>query len=328
MKFRYTRVVMLVAGLSVIAAGCGKYSINNIRSLKAFKDATELYQRGEYRAAAAGYENAIRLNPDWGFSYFYLGNSYDKLYKPSHKGEAENDAYLPKAVENYRKAIEKLKDSPEPQAPQMRKLSFEYLVAAYGSDRLDDFNQAEAVAKELIATEPNEPTNYQALARLYQDQGRMEDAEAMLQKSIEVKPSDPVGYQLLANFYNTQGQFDKTIEAFQKRAEMEPNNPEAWHTMATFYYDKALRDNRLTAAQAKAYVQSGIDVENKALALNNDYYEAVTYKSMLLKLMANKERDPAKQKQLLSQADELADRSAALKKKQEGAAAAAAAAKK
>jgi hypothetical protein len=93
--------------------------------------------------------------------------------------------------------------------------------------------------------------------------------------------------------------------------------------MATFYYDKVLRDTRLSLAQAKTYVQSGIDVEDKALALNNDYYEAVTYKSMLLKLMANKERDPAKQKQLLSQADQLAERSAQLREKQAGSAAAA-----
>jgi tetratricopeptide (TPR) repeat protein len=328
MKFRYTRVVVLVAGLSVAAAGCGKYSINNIRALKAFKDATELYQRGDYRAAASDYERAIQLNPDWGFSYFYLGNSYDKLYKPARKGEAENDAYLPKAVENYRKAIEKLKDSPEPQAPQFRKLSYEYLVAAYGSDRLNDFNQAESVAKELIATEPDEPGNYQALARLYEDQGRMEDAEAMLKKSTEVKPNDPLGYQLLAAFYNRQGEFDKTIEAFSKRAEMEPNNPEAWHTMATFYYDKALRDHRLPAAKAKEYVQNGLNVEDKALALNGDYYEAITYKSMLLKLAANFETNGPKQKQLLAQADQLAAQSEEIHKKQEGAAAAAAAAAK
>jgi tetratricopeptide (TPR) repeat protein len=320
MQLRFTRMVVLVAGLGFAAAGCGKYSISNIRSLKAFNDGIELYQKADYRGATTAFESAIQLNPDWGFSYFYLGNSYDKLYKPAKKGDPENDAYLPKAVENYRMAIDKLTTSTEAKAPQFRKLSYEYLIAAYGSDRLNDFPKAEETAKELIAAEPDNPGNYQALARLYNDQGRFDDAEAMLQKSIEVKPNDPVGYQLLAAFYNDQGEFQKMMGAFEKRADMEPNNPEAWHTMGTYYYDEALRDKRLTSAEAKDYVQKGLEAEDKALSLNNDYYDAIAFKSMLLKLSANLEKNPAKQKALLTQADELAARSEALHKEQQGAA--------
>ena len=251
MQLRMTRMAVLILGLGLATAGCGKYSINNIRSLMAFRDGTELYKASNYKAAAEAYEQSIQYNPEFGFSYFYLGNSYDKQFKPARKGEADNDAFLPKAVENYRKAIDKLATSTEPQAAQIRKLSFEYLVAAYGSDRLNDFSKAEEVAKELIGTEPDEPANYQALGRLYEDQGRYEDAEAMFTKAAEVKPTDPVGYQLLAAYYNRQGEFDKTVAAFQKRADLEPTNPEAWHTMGTFYYDKALRDSRLTAAKAR-----------------------------------------------------------------------------
>ena len=40
--------------------------------------------------------------------YFYLGNSYDNLYKPSEKGKPENDAIMAKAVDNYALAVEKL----------------------------------------------------------------------------------------------------------------------------------------------------------------------------------------------------------------------------
>src|SRR5262252_6156577 len=102
MQFRFTRVLALVVALGVATAGCGKYSISNIRSLKAFKDSVELYQSAKYAEAADGFESSIHFNPDFGFSYFYLGNCYDKLYKPAKKGEADNDANLPKAVENYR----------------------------------------------------------------------------------------------------------------------------------------------------------------------------------------------------------------------------------
>lgn len=316
MQSRFARIAVLVVGLAVATSACGKYSISSIRSLKAFKDGIALYQKGAYRDAVPLFESAIDLNPNFGLSYFFLGNSYDSLYKPSHKGEADNDANLPKAVENYRKAIEKLANSNEPQAAQYRKLSYEYLIAAYGSDKLNDFSQAEPMAKELIALEPNEPGNYQALAKLYEDQGQYDEAEAMFRKAVDVKPDDPVGYQLLAGYYNRQGQFDKTMDAFQRRASMEPNNPEAWHTMGTFYFDKVQRDKSLSKDVAKGYLQSGIQAEDKALALNAAYYEAVTYKSLLLGLQATLEKDPATQKKLLAQAGQLRDQALALQKKQ------------
>jgi tetratricopeptide (TPR) repeat protein len=321
MQFRFSRLVVLVVGLSLAASACGRYSIGSIRSAKAFQDGIGLYQRGDYVPAAEHFTEAIRLNPDFPFSYFFLANSYDKMYRPARKGEAENDGYLQKAVENYRASIDHLKGRSEEQAPQFLNLSYQYLIAAYGSDRLNDFAKAEEAAKELIATTPDEPGNYQALARLYQDQGRNEDAEAMFVKATEVRPNDPVGYQMLANYYNQQGDFEKTIGAFQKRADLEPNNPEAWHTIGTFYYDKALRDTRLPLPEFRKMVTAGIAAEDRALKLNDEYYEAVTFKGMLLGLQASRESDTGTQKRLLAEATSLRERSLDLRKKQEAAAA-------
>lgn len=319
MQFRLTRMVVLVAGLAVVTSvtsACGKYSLSSIRSLKAFKDGSGLYTRGNYPDAAAKFEEAIGHNPEFGFSYFFLGNSLDNMYRPGRRGEAANDALLPRAAENYRLAIEKLADSQEPQAAQFRKLSFEYLIAIYGNDKLADFEKAEPVAKELIAYEPNDAGNYQLLARLYEDQGDYEQAEAMFLRAIEVNPNAPLAHQLIAHYYNRQGEFDKTMAAFQKRAELEPNNPEAWHTMGTYYYEKVYRDASVARPQALAYLRSGLEAEDKALGINPDYFEAVTFKSLLLALQANRETDPALQKKLLAEASTLRERALALQSKQ------------
>ena len=319
MHFRFTRMVVLVAGLAVatsVTSACGKYSLGSIRSLKAFKDGAGLYQKGDYPGSAAKFEEAVALNPDFGFSYFYLGNSYDNMYRPGRRGEEANDALLPRAAQNYRLAIEKLAGSEEPQAAQFRKLSFEYLIAVYGADKLDDFTLAEPVARELIAFEPNESGNYQLLARLYEDQGDYEQAEAMFLKAIEVNPNAPLGHQLLAHYHNRQGEFDKTMTAFLKRAELEPNNPEAWHTMGHYYYEKVYRDASVPPEQALAYLAAGLQAEDKALAINADYFEAVTYKSLLIALQANRERNPAEQRRLLAESAELRERAVALQTKQ------------
>jgi len=261
----------------------------------------------------------VTRNPDFGLPYFYLGNSYDLQYKQNRKGEADNDANLTKAVESYRTAIAKLKDSTEPRAAEFRKLSYEYLIAVYGSDKLNDFSQAEPVAKELIALEPNEPSNYQALGKLYEDQGQYEEAEAMFRKAIEIKPNDPGTYQLLAGFYNRQGKFEETMEAFRQRANMEPNNPEAWHSMGGYVYEKIFKDKTVSRDNALKYLAMGIEAEDKAIALNADYVEALTFKNLLLRLQANYERNRATQEQLLAEADKYLSRAKAAQAKQAGA---------
>jgi tetratricopeptide (TPR) repeat protein len=316
MQFRLTRMVVLVAGLTVATSACGQYSISSIRSLKAHRDGANLYERGDFRGAAERFEQAVFHNPDFGFSYFYLANSYENLYRPARRGDPANDELLQKAATNYRLAIEKLATMDQEQAPAFRKRSYEYLVALYGADKLDNVAQAESVARELIAFEPNEPGNYQLLGRLYEEQGSYEQAEAEFMRAIEVRPDDPLGYQMLAGFYNRQGEFDKTMEAFQKRAELEPNNPEAWHTIATYYYKKVFEDTSVPRTVGRDYVLRGLEAEDKAIELNPEYFEALTFKNLLLRQQANLERDPAVQKKLLAEADQWRKRALEVQAKQ------------
>ena len=71
--------------------------MNEVRAMKAFKDANKLYAANDWRAAAEKYEEAlVATTPTAGDLYFYLGNSYDNMYRPTRKGEPNNDAYLDK----------------------------------------------------------------------------------------------------------------------------------------------------------------------------------------------------------------------------------------
>jgi tetratricopeptide (TPR) repeat protein len=322
MPFRFTRLAVLVALLSVAVASCGKYSISNIRSAKAFQDANALYQKGDYRNAAPDYEKAVALNPDLGFAYFFLGNCYDNMYKPSKGSEPDNVANLQKAATNYRTAIDKLAQSTNPKELEVRRNAFEYLIALYGPDKMNDFAKAEPVAKELIAVDPGDPSTYRILAKLYEDQGRFDEAEKALLDSIKAKPGEPLGYQLLAAYYNRQGDFQKTMEAWQKRADIEPKNPEAWHTMGVYYQEKVFKDKKLPRNTALDFTLKGIAAEDKALSLSPEYYEALVYKNILMKQQALYETDPAKRKALLAESDVYSKKAESVKSKQQGAAAA------
>ena len=309
----------LVLGLSMAAAGCGKYSWGTLSAIKSFKDGNLLYAQKDWKRAAEKYENVVTHEdalvklPQLATAYFFLGNSYDQLYKAAKQGDPTNDAYMQKAIANYRKAADKNTDT------QWRKSALEYLAAAYGSDKLNDPAKAEPVYQEIIALEPKEPANYMALAKLYEDAGRYDDAEAQYTKASEAKPNDPTVLQGKAAYYNRQGDFPKTIDALERAAALEPNNPEGYHRVAVFYWDKSRGDFRLSPAEKKDYILKGLAMEDKALRLNPDYLEAMTYKNILLRLEALVEKDPAVQKRLIDEADKLRSRVIeAQKRKQTG----------
>jgi tetratricopeptide (TPR) repeat protein len=253
------------------------------------------------------------------------------MYKPTKQGEPENDGYLVKAVEDYRAAIDKLKADPDAANPNIQKilkLAYQYLIAAYGSDKLNDLDKALPVAQDLIATEPNEPTNYQAMGKLYEENGMYEEAEKNFQKAIEVKPDDPTSYEVLAGYYDRQGELEKTLESLEKRAAMEPNNPEAWHSLGAKYSETVIKNPRLGREQAREFVIKGIAAEDKALQINPEYLEGLAFKNILLRQQATIERDPAVQKQILARANEVSAQVDAVRAKQNAAAAAGATSKK
>lgn len=314
-RFPSLRVFVLVLLVAVSASACGKYSIGNLRMLMAFKEGNSLYGKGDFANAATAYEEAVQHNPDFGIVYFFLANSYDNM--SAKTSDPERLELLQKAVTNYNKAIQVIKDE-EPSGAEIRKLSYEYLIAAYGPDKINDFAQAEPIGKRLIEMEPNEPGNYQTLGKLYEDQGRYEEAEAHFQKAVDVRPNDATGYQVLAGFYDRQGNFEKTMEAWERRAVVEPNNPEAHHTIAHWAYVKAFKDYTISTAEKRRYIERGIAAEDTALALHADYIDALTYKNILLRMKAGMERDRRVIDALIEEADRLRNRAIELQKIQAG----------
>jgi tetratricopeptide (TPR) repeat protein len=313
MKTRFRTVsagsLALVLSVTIAAAGCGKYSWSSLSAKKAVKEAHELYKASKWKEAAAKYEQAVKADPTLEGAHFFLANSYDNMYKPSRAGEAENDEYMKKAIEWYKVAAEK-----EPNAIY-RQRAMQYLVAAYGPDKLNNPAEAEPVVKRMIEVDPNEYLNYIELSKIYENAGRYDDAEAQLLKAKEVKPKEPAVYAALSSYYNRQGEFDKTVEALNTAADLQPENPQGYQLVAVFYWEKAYKDKRLTPAQQKEYIDKGLEATDKALKLNADYVDALTYKNILLRMAANLEKDRAKQADLLKQADQLRDRATELNKK-------------
>jgi tetratricopeptide (TPR) repeat protein len=317
MHSRYAlRAFVALLGVTLAVAGCGRYSFANLKAKKAFNEANGLYSRGEFRQAAARYQAVVEdpkvIENDplmGGAAYFYLGNSYDNLFKPARKGQPENDANLKQAETYYLLAAEKASD------PLIRQRAIEYLVALYGPDKLNTPEKSEPLVHRLIQIDPNEPSNYYVLGKVYEDAAKIEDAEQAYLKAAAIRPTNPEPYQYLSGFYDRQGNWDKAVEAMAKRAENDPNNPEAFHQMAVWLWAKADKDYKLTAAEKRRYIEQGLEAENRALAINADYVDALVYKNILLRMKANLETNRATQASLIREADQIRDKAIALQKK-------------
>jgi TonB family protein len=159
--------------------------------------------------------------------------------------------------------------------------------------------------KQLIATGTAKPAQYFELARLQEARSAMGDAEGTLVAATRATQPNRDALNALATFYNRQGQFDKTIATLEDLA-----------ALATFYFEKAFKDASLNDAQKRAYIESGIDATDRALAINDSYVDSLTYKNIFLRLKANLESDPASRQTLIAEADRLRSRAMELQKAQ------------
>jgi tetratricopeptide (TPR) repeat protein len=323
MSTRLTIVrLVAVAGLSVSLTACGK-----VTAQMSFKDGLNAYQQQNYREAIQEFEEAVEHDFEFRpFAYFYLANAHDNAYKFTRKGQPENDAHLPKAEEYYKKAYETIDPAASNgQGAVFRKRSLEFLVGLYGSEKLNKPELAEQVGRQIVELDPKDVNNYFGLAKLYEDAGRVEEAEQMLAKAREVNPNN-VDVQLqMAGFYNRQGNFEKTMEAFQSRIQLEPNNPEAYHTVAGYFEEKVRKDYTLKPAQKAEYIQKGLEASDKAIEIKADYVDAMVMKNLLLRQQALVEKSPAKQQELLKEANALREKAIETRNRLQGEADAAAA---
>jgi tetratricopeptide (TPR) repeat protein len=306
MSTRLTIVrLVAVAGLSLSLTACGK-----LTAQKSFKDGINAYQQQNYREAISEFSEAVKHEFEYRpYAYFYLANSHDNAFKYSRKGQPENDAHLPEAEKYYKLAYKEIDPaSREGQGAIFKKRSLEYLVGLYGTEKLNQPAQALEVGEQIVALDPKDVNNYFGLSKLYKDAGRMEEAEQMLIRAKEVAPNN-VDVQLqLAGFYNSQGDFDKTMEAFQSRIQLEPNNPEAYHTVAGYFEEKVRKDYNLKPAVKADYIKRGLEAADKAISIKPDYVDAMVMKNLLLRQQALVEKSPAKQQELLKEANELRDK--------------------
>ena len=79
---------------------------------------------------------------------------------------------------------------------------------------------------------------------------------------------------------------------------------------------EGVEDSSLSDAQKRAYIDLGIEASDRALAVQDNYVDAIVYKSILVRQKANLEADATSRQTLLAQADALRTRALELQRAQ------------
>jgi tetratricopeptide (TPR) repeat protein len=314
------RVQALAVGalLLLFGAACAK-----VQSRAAFKDGNKEYTSENFKRAVTHYERAVELDPSLTEAWFYLGSSYQAMYRPG-KDSPENKELLQKSIDAYKKSLETNPGNTESQK-KVKTNTLGALIAIHSEDPYKDFNIATQYAQQLVQENPNDAKNLYALANLYEKFNQVDQAEETYRKVSDLNQTDPKACGALAAFYNKplwegRSKFDLAIEVLQRCASLTPDDASGYQKLATFFWDKAYRDPLLTDEQKEQYADKGLEMVDKALGLKPDYFEAVIFKGLLYRVKAGVARNPQLKQQYLEQALALQKQGLEMKKEQAAAA--------
>jgi tetratricopeptide (TPR) repeat protein len=187
------------------------------------------------------------------------------------------------------------------------------------------FQQAVQLDPDLTTAEIYLATAY---AQQYVPNGRGEDNEKNAQMAIQtfenVLKRDPNNVNAIAGlasvYYNLgqsdKGHLTKAHDYYVKYAQLDSTNPIPYYTIGALdwlvVYDK---NNTLSTDDQLKVVDEGLANIDKALALNPDYDDAMTYKNLLYRLKADRAANDEEKKKLTAMADEWFNKSLETRKK-------------
>lgn len=203
---------------------------------------------------------------------------------------AFRDGKYDAAIDYFQQAIQLDPDAPYAQLYLATAYSQSYIPGAQSEENQKNADKAIETFNKVLEKDPGNVTAVTGLASIYQNTDQIQKAREMYLKNAQMAPDDPTPHYAV-------GSVDWII-VFDKAA---PPPPE----------------------EQSKLIEEGLEHLDKALQLNPDYEDAMTYKNLLYREKARLASTEEEKTQLTAQADEWFNKAlAARKKNQEKAAAA------
>jgi tetratricopeptide (TPR) repeat protein len=261
-------VAVLLACLVALAASC-----TNPEKAKA-----EYVRRGEaflkdrrWQEASLEFRNALQIDENMAAAHWGLAQAYEQLGRGGEyieelqrtvKLDPANVQARIRLANGYLLAYGKQKNAEllgeaerlagevaarEPNNPDGRILQAN-IVFFKG-----DVARAEQMIKEAVALDPKRVESYMGLARFYLQTNRVPEAEAVFKQAVQINDRSSLAHVEYGKFLTQSGRGDAAEAEFRKAVEVEPDNRDVRWVLASYY----LVNNRLDRAEEayKAWAQ-------------------------------------------------------------------------
>jgi tetratricopeptide (TPR) repeat protein len=155
----------------------------------------------------------------------------------------------------------------------------------------------------------------QHILTLYLDSGQPERAVEYLEAKLEKDPRDLPALQMLSTISADRGDLETAAGWLRKRMELESDKPEAYYAYGVFAW-RASYYNQTTDDSLRArLIDEGIRELETALRMKPDYFEALSYMTLLYREKAKTATDPAEIQLAETRAQEFHNRAVELRRR-------------
>lgn len=204
-----------------------------------------LLSQGRIDAAAAQYEKALAIWPEYAGAYCGLGSVYFQ------KG------MIPEAIEQYQNA---LKFDPALYEAQIN-LSYCYLKTGRVNDAIVEYQR-------VIEMKPDLPQARNNYAVCLLKVGRTDEAITQYEKAVELMPESETYQCGLGNAFLQKGEIQEAMAQYEKALKINPNFPQAHNFLAYCLFQAGRTD------EAIAEYQKAIELDPKSATFRSDLGDA------------------------------------------------------
>ena len=138
------------------------------------------------------------------------------------------------------------------------------------------------------------------------------EAEDFLTPLIETRPREAELYALRATARAKAGQWRAALDDYEKARDLDPYNAQRHYITGVVAYEMATKDVKLSTKEKEELIRRGITALERAERFRDDYFEAMVYRSLLMREQAGVTSDPAAKAKLIADADALRERAKTL----------------
>jgi len=181
---------------------------------------------------------------------------------------------------------------------------------------LDYAQRAIDFLKKYIDAYPDDKKAPEYLVTMYLNAGRVDDALGFFQDYSQHHPNDAKAKETMANLYFQKADFPKGVQMMEEAMRITGPKKETYETIGAQAWDKAHNYPDLTDEQRQQVITQGIEAENKALALDPNYAEALAFINLLYREQAHIDQrtNPQRAIEDIAKADEYRNKAIELNK--------------